>query len=681
MAAYHALSAMANPNSSSSLSIRGAASAPSRVVASALRGAGISARSHGMDVDVDGDRGVVRRGAPPRRARPSGPLDQTGRHRPPQGTQQGDKPYGKPARGTARRGGRGGVSNAGRVPAGTPPGITAIRQAPSKAEKDHAKSELSRKLSSAEMKAWLESRMIAEGVLDMSNLPNDEWIKSNGIFPPGHPHAPPTAGLVFWRLIDQTFQKTDKITIHTLSLANDNFSHLKQLEKLPIWLPDIRALDLSGNPINHISELDNILASGEKKGKANAGMGSLKSLVELKLNGCLFREKTLARPDGEAIYKHEILRRFPGLRILDGVSLERVVFPIERKPKVKHTEEEKAALIAKPFSFPVEVRPEFFSEEAARNFAMAFCAKFFPCFDNNRAECLPAYAPNALISIAANTLTSRSAQQQYVLKTRLDRPNPVPFEPWINLPSRNFFRNATSIQQRMETLKTAADPSQLVEWWGKAVPRTEHPLTEASKWCFECWVLDSEGGHVRLCLMIQGQFRELPSGTYRSFSRTFILVEAPEGSPALNAGYPASILSDTMIVHSFLGTGAFDQTRPLGMNGVIIQPPSIPFTPSAVPPGTQDASGLGGVFNPPLPSASPNASSSSALPASGATATSPAAGPDPATQQSLISQISSRTGMNAQYAGLCLVQNGWDLEAAIKNFEEIKTSIPAEAFQ
>lgn len=157
--------------------------------------------------------------------------------------------------------------------------------------------------------------------------------------------------------------------------------------------------------------------------------------------------------------------------------------------------------------------------------------RFFPCFDNNRTECLPAYAPNALISIAANTLTSRSAQQQIVLKTRLDRPNPVPFEPWINLPSRNFFRNATSIHQRMETLKTAADPAQLAEWWEKAVPRTEHPLTEASKWCFECWVLDSEGGHVRLCLMIQGQFRELPSGTYRSFSRTFILVEATEGSP------------------------------------------------------------------------------------------------------------------------------------------------------
>lgn len=120
-----------------------------------------------------------------------------------------------------------------------------------------------------------------------------------------------------------------------------------------------------------------------------------------------------------------------------------------------------------------------------------------------------------------------------------------------------------------------------------------------------------------------------------------------------------------MVVHSFFGTGAFDQTRPLGMNGVTIQPPSIPFTPSA-------ASGLGGVLNPSLPSSS---TAGAGAGANGST------GPDPTTQQSLISQISARTGMNAQYAGMCLVQNGWDLEAAIKNFDEIKASIPAEAFQ
>ncbi|WVO12534.1 hypothetical protein L204_100134 [Cryptococcus depauperatus] len=615
----------AAPSSSSSISIRGASS---RVLGNALRGAGIVS-APGMEVDGNGTK----------RSR----TEQSGRQRQ---AAHNDKPYKKIAPSSRR--GRGGRSVPGRLPPGTPhtpPTIASLRQGANRGERENAKSRLNEKLAGDEMKAWLRSRMIAEGVLDMSDLRNDQWIKSNGIIPPGHPSAPPNTGIVFWRLIDQVFQKTDKITIHTLSLANNHFHDLRQLDRLPFWLPDIRALDLSGNPVKHIVELDHLLASGEKKGKANAGMGSLKSLVELKLNDCTFREVALTQQDGDAQYKHEILRRFPGLRILDGVSLERVIFPIERKPKIKHTEEDKRVLVSKPLSFPVEIQSEFFSEEAARNFAMAFCAKYFPLFDSNRADCLPAYASNALISIAANTLSSRSAQQIQIYKTRGDRPHPVSFEAWTNLPSRNFFRSATSIQQRMETLKSTADPAKLMQWWDTMVPKTEHPLTDPAKWCFECWVLDSEGGQVRLCLMIQGQFRELPSGTYRSFSRTFILAEAPEGSPTVGAGFPGTILSDTMIVHSYLGSGAFDGKHPLSVNGITIQPPSIPFGPNATTPGT-----------------------SNGVPA----------GID---EKSLVDQVSSRTGMNGQYATMCLSQNGWDLEAAIKNFEEIKLSIPREAFQ
>ena len=48
------------------------------------------------------------------------------------------------------------------------------------------------------------------------------------------------------------------VTIHTLSLANNDLDHLKQLERLPMNLPDIRALDLSGNPIKAFGELDNL---------------------------------------------------------------------------------------------------------------------------------------------------------------------------------------------------------------------------------------------------------------------------------------------------------------------------------------------------------------------------------------------------------------------------------------
>ncbi|KAK8853149.1 hypothetical protein IAR55_003850 [Kwoniella newhampshirensis] len=641
--------------SGSSLSIRGTANgAPSaRGLATALRGAGIS-REQQMELDGTSG-GKIGRGAGRRTGgRSGGPLDQTGRHHPPNNNSNNSKPYQKPltaANLAARmssgsstgRGGRPAPRNGGhpgRQPAGTPPTIQQLR-VPNKAERDHAKSELNKKLHSDEMKAWLRSKMISEGVLDMSGLVDDPWLKENGILPPGHPNAPTSAGLVFWRLIDEVFQKAASITIHTLSLANNNLDHLRQLEKLPMWLPHIRALDLSRNPIRSFNELDNIRAAGEKKGKANAGAGSLKSLIELKLNDCQFREKTLQQPDGPAVYKHEILRRFPGLRILDGVSLERVIFPIDRKPKVRETEAEKAALVAKPFTFPFDVQPFFFEQDAARQFAMEFCAKFFALFDNDRNATLIGYAPDALISISANTLPSRSFLQQDVQKTRSNRPQPVSFEAWTNLPSRNFLRNVSSIKQRMDTLQFASDPERLLRWWNKNVPKTRHPLEDAKKWCIESWVLDGEGVDVRLCLMVQGEFEEMPSGTYRSFSRTFILVDAPQGSPARNAGWPALVLSDTMIVHSYLGTGAFDDNRSLAVHGVAIQPPA------------------------------------SVAPATAA----PVSDIPQAQQEALLAQLSQRTGMNAQFSGMCLAQNGWDFEAAVKNYEEIKTSIPAEAYQ
>nr|XP_019044229.1 nuclear RNA export factor 1/2 [Kwoniella bestiolae CBS 10118]OCF23159.1 nuclear RNA export factor 1/2 [Kwoniella bestiolae CBS 10118] len=527
-------------------------------------------------------------------------------------------------------------SNNARNPTGTPPIVKQLQTISGKAEREHSKSELTKKLHGEEMKEWIRKRVIADGVLDMSNLPNDPWLKENGILPPGHPNAPPNAGTVFWRIIEGVVQKGAGITVLTLSLANNNLEHLAQLSKLPLTLPDIRALDLSGNPIKNIGELDNLRAAGEKKGKATSGAGSLKSLVEIKLNDCFFRERMLQQPDGPNIYKHDILRRFPGLRILDGVELERIILPIDRKPKVRLTDEQKAAFVAKPFAFPCDVQGGF-SEEGVKEAAMQFCAKYFTLFDNDRNALIPGYAPNALISISANTLPSRSAYQVEAQKTRANRPQPVSFEAWTNLPSRNFFRGITTIRARMDSLHNPADAERLLRWWNKVVPRTKHPLSDPERWCFDTWVLDGEGENTKLCLMIQGEFEEMPSGTYRSFSRTFILSPAPPGSLAANAGWPAIALSDTMTVHSYLGTFAFDErNRSLATHGVTIQPPSLPAT----------------------------------APVNGA-----ATGND-----ALIAQMSQQTRMNAQFSTMCLEQNGWNFEAALKNFEEIKGSIPPEAF-
>lgn len=98
----------------------------------------------------------------------------------------------------------------------------------------------------------------------------------------------------------------------------------------------------------------------------------------------------------------------------------------------------------------------------------------------------------------------------------------------------------------MRTLKSPTDPEELQRWWTQAVPGTQHPLDDPAKWSIDGWVLDGSGTDTRICAMIQGEFREcesiyfifdvmtllmaVPSGTTRSFTRTFILADAGQGT-------------------------------------------------------------------------------------------------------------------------------------------------------
>jgi nuclear RNA export factor len=106
-----------------------------------------------------------------------------------------------------------------------------------------------------------------------------------------------------WCFVQLSDVQPTKSPIYTLSLAGNEFHHLHQLSRLPSSLPYLRALDLSNNPIVAVQMLDELLSSGERKGKANAGTGGLKNLIELKLNGCTFRENTLEKPNGDETYQ------------------------------------------------------------------------------------------------------------------------------------------------------------------------------------------------------------------------------------------------------------------------------------------------------------------------------------------------------------------------------------------
>lgn len=113
---------------------------------------------------------------------------------------------------------------------------------------------------------------------------------------------------------------------------------------------------------------------------------------------------------------------------------------------------------------------------------------------------------------------------------------------------------------------------------------------------------------------------------------------------AQQAGWPVTIMSDTLVVTHYLSSGAYQAQRSLAVNGVSIIPPVIdPSSTSAPPPAVANLSDQ--------------------------------------QKEALLAQMRQATGMNAQFAGMCLEQNGWDFDTAMKNFHDIKASIPPEAFQ
>lgn len=108
-------------------------------------------------------------------------------------------------------------------------------------------------------------------------------------------------------------------------------------------------------------------------------------------------------------------------------------------------------------------------------------------------------------------------------------------------------------------------------------------------------------------------------------------------------------------------TEAFDNNRSVAVHGATIIPPQ-PIPLDQIPAEILHAN-VNGNVNPSVPA--PAVESVAAVP----------------NQDALIAQLRQATGMNVAFATLCMAQNGWDLETARRNFEEIKGTIPPEAFQ
>lgn len=139
---------------------------------------------------------------------------------------------------------------------------------------------------------------------------------------------------------------------------------------------------------------------------------------------------------------------------------------------------------------------------------------------------------------------------------------------------------------------------------------------------------------------MHGEFAEAPSQGVRSFDRTFVVAPAPPGSMAANLGWPCVIISDQLTIRNYAGISAWSpqaQQQTTATSAAASQP-------TQQPQGQAPATGIA---------------------------------PE---QHALALELAARTKLKYDFAVQCLADNQWNPQLAMQRFEELRPSIPAEAF-
>jgi nuclear RNA export factor len=312
-------------------------------------------------------------------------------------------------------------------------------------------------------------------------------------------------------------------------------------------------------------------------------------------------------------FKDTMLKWYPKLRFLNN------------------TEVRTAEEVAAQKKTPIPVQAPHFQDESqiAENFVKAF----FLGYDNNRADLLNGvYDSNSTFSLNVNTTAPRAQQTE-----------PAPWDPYIKK-SRNLLK-INHLPARMS--RSYAGVENIRELWS-SLPQTRHPDIGAhpEQWLIECFPVpglpdpsgQSATGVGGLIIMVHGKFEEIngPKVDTRSFDRTFIL--GPGGGMG-----GIRVINDILCLRAYGGHEAWMLERSIAP---VTQPGQPPIQQQVAPPGAPDGYGM------------------------------PAPGKPEAQlqQEQLVMQASAKTGMTLQYSEMALSGNGWNLDAALKNFEELKVS-------
>jgi nuclear RNA export factor len=245
-----------------------------------------------------------------------------------------------------------------------------------------------------------------------------------------------------------------------------------------------------------------------------------------------------------------------------------------------------------------------------------FIRQFLPLYDKDRNALLATfYDAHSVYSLSINMSSPRSSLHN------------VPTQPWAAYTKHS--RNLTKITHLTARMARRYKGSQAIQQVWSTLPGSRHPDLEshADKYLIECHPLpglaDPSGQSARgvdgLIITMHGEFEDETDSTtkksLRSFSRTFVLGPGPPG------GLQIRVVSDMLSLRAW---------SPLAL-------PQI----SSISPETQ-----------------------------------PTNDPEQQKRDALTMQLVERTGMTPNYANLCLMETGWDLEQAFMAFTANKVCEP-----
>lgn len=470
--------------------------------------------------------------------------------------------------------------------------------------------------------------------LNLESMSDDPELGKHGLLPPGVPGSSIRESSVIFKLASQL-----KPLPQTISLANNNIGSGQVLSTLAHYLPKLANLSLQNNDLKVWRDMDHI--SGRK--------GKLEHLRELILLGNPVRELEIKHGRGDK-YKSEVTRRFPSLVMLDQEAIATIAFDAPVPSCTTSTEERPTAT-----TFPFEMKASFITG-VDNAVVSSFLVRFFPLFDNQRAALLDAYHPSATFSYSVNTSIPSRARIQGLHSSR-EFPNQrkLDWAVWLG-DSRNLTRLGRSdgAQKATNTLHVG---SEAVVRAITSLPKTRHEISGSpDKFCIDAWPI-GQGDSMRLFISLHGQFNEEPSQGIRSFDRTFVLAPAPPSSRAKLNGWDVVILSDQWTIRAYSSHEAW---RPGPMR-------------------VQAGEGLPTTSQQP-PQAMPQQSASTTIVPSSQAQVQEALSGFSEPQRRLIVEICQRTGLNVKYAVDCLQNNGWDLDRAVANFEQVKGVLSRDAF-